>query len=77
MSISNHIINATEYQSKGHRVVISQDELGGYGFPRGFARYFLLTVKDGVVSTQYIAYGDHGGMIGVTGTVSEPIDFSD
>ena len=74
---AKHIINATEYQNKGHRVVVSQDELGGYGFPRGYTKYFLLTAKDGVVSTQYIAYGNHGGMQGVAGTISEPIDFTE
>ena len=74
---AKHIINATDYQNKGHRVVVSQDELGGYGFPRGYTKYFLLTAKDGVVSTQYIAYGDHGGMLGVAGTISEPIDFTE
>lgn len=74
---AKHIINSTEYWSKGHRVVVLQDKNGGYGMNRGATKYFLLTVKDGEVEAQYIAYGDHGGMIGVAGTISEPIDFSD
>ena len=72
-----HIINSTEYWSKGHRVVALQDENGGYGFNRGYTKYFLLTVKDGEVGAQYIAYGDNGGVLGLAGTISEPIDFSD
>ena len=74
---AKHIINSTEYWSKGHRVVVLQDKNGGYGMNRGATKYFLLTAKDGEVGAQYIAYGDHGGMIGVAGTISEPIDFSD
>ena len=74
---AKHIINSTEYWSKGHRVVVLQDKNGGYGFNRGATKYFLLTAKDGEVEAQYIAYGDHGGMLGVAGTISEPIDFSD
>ena len=54
---------------------MDNNKYGGFG--NGPTKYFLLTVKDGEVGAQYIAYGDHGGMIGVAGTISEPIDFSD
>ena len=69
------IIESTEIWSSGHRIVALQDELGGLG--RGYTKYYLLTAKDGKVQAQYIAYGDHGGMIGVVGSISEPIDFTE
>ena len=73
---AKHIINMTEYNSYGHRLIALQDERGGYGFPRGFTKYYLITVKDGEAFAQYVAYGDNGGMLGVAGTISEPIDLS-
>ena len=73
---AKHIINMTEYHNYGHRFLALQDEKGGYGFPRGFTKYYLITVIDGVAQAQYVAYGDNGGMIGVAGTVSEPIDLT-
>ena len=73
---AKHIINMTEYHNYGHRLIALQDEEGGYGFPRGFTKYYLITVKDGEAFAQYVAYGDNGGMIGVAGTISEPIDLT-
>jgi hypothetical protein len=69
-----HIINSTEYHSYGHRLIALQDERGGLG--RGFTKYFLIMVVNGVAQAQYVAYGDNGGMLGVAGTISEPIDLT-
>ena len=73
---AKHIINMTEYHNYGHRFIALQDEKGGYGFPRGYTKYYLITVVNDVAQAQYIAYGDNGGMIGVAGTISEPIDLT-
>ncbi|MBQ4255511.1 MAG: hypothetical protein II721_05960, partial [Bacilli bacterium] len=70
------IMHASEISNYGHRIVALDDEMGGYGFPRGYTKYYLLTVKDESVKAQYIAFGDNGGMIGAAGTISEPIDLT-
>lgn len=71
---ARHIINMTEYTSYGHRFVALQDDKGGFG--RGFTKYFLITVINDTPQAQYIAYGNNGGMLGVVGTISEPIDLT-
>ena len=71
---AKYITYMSEYSSYGHRIIILHDELGGLG--RGYTEYFLLTVKDGEAQAQYVAYGDNGGMIGVAGAISEPIDLT-
>ena len=73
---AKHIINMTEYHNYGHRFIALEDEKGGYGFPRGYTKYYLITVIDGVAQAQYVAYGDNGGMLGAAGAVSEPIDLT-
>ena len=71
---AKHVINASFYQSYGHRIVIDQDTNGGMG--GGSAKYYLIMVIDGKACAQYIAYGANGGMSGVAGTISEPIDLT-
>ena len=71
---AKHIINASAYQSYGHRIVIDQDTNGGFG--GGFAKYYLIMVIDGKACAQYIAYGSNGGMLGVAGTISEPVNLT-
>ena len=71
---AKYIKYMSEYDSYGHRIIILHDQLGGLG--RGYTEYFLLTVKDGEAQAQYVAYGDKGGMLGVAGAISEPIDLT-
>ena len=71
---TKHIINVSAYQSYGHRIVVDQDTNRGFG--GGYVKYFLITVADDKACAQYIAYGANGGMLGVAGTISEPIDLT-
>lgn len=72
---AKHIINTTIYHSYGHRLVAEQDE-NNEAYQGTYSKYYLITVLNDVPCAQYIAYGANGGMLGVAGTISEPIDLT-
>ena len=67
-------MKASEIYYTGYRLMATQDELENMG--RGFTKYFYITVKDGKVNADYVAYGNNGGMLGLTKPITEPLDLS-
>lgn len=68
------IMDASELEMCGHRMVVLQDELPN--MQRGPTKYYIVTVANGRPYANYVAYGDHGGMIGLANPVTEPLDLS-
>ena len=73
--VKHEIIEATEINCYGHRIIIYQDDAGRMG--RGYTKLFLLTVVDGTASARLVAYENNGGMIGVAGQITEPLLLSE
>lgn len=68
---SEKIIEANEIWVKNHRMVISQYESSNTGRR---TKYFLLKVENGSVYADYVAYGDNGGIEGLTKPITEPLN---
>lgn len=70
-AIITPIMEASNMSFSNRRLIAAQDE-HPYS-KKGFSKYYLITVTDGVVSAEYFGYGKDGGMRGLTKPITEPL----